>query len=67
MVIFKKNYIKNGTFRNFLNSKFDPNIHQKRTKLLHLKKFSHGGMPPNPPIKAYGFAMRDMQISKSQK
>ena len=27
MVILKK-YIKNGTFRNFLKSKFDPNIHQ---------------------------------------
>ena len=37
-----------------------------------IKNFSGGGMPPNPPSKAHGFAMRsmllrDMQISKSQK
>ena len=30
MVIFKKIHVKNGTFRNFLYSKLDPNIHQKR-------------------------------------
>ena len=59
-------------FRNFLKSKFDPNIHQKRTKLHHFKKFSRGNRPPNPPGKPNGFAMRgmslnDMQISKSQK
>ena len=50
-VFLKKIYIKNCTFRNFLKSKFDPNIHQKRTKLHHFKKFSRGGMPPNPPSK----------------
>ena len=38
----------------------------------HFKKFSRGGMPPNPPSKAHGFVMRsmslrDMQISKSGK
>ena len=36
------------------------------------KKFSRGGMPPNPPSNAHGFAMRsmslrDMQIPKSEK
>ena len=44
----KKNYIKNGIFRNFLKSKFDPNIHQ-HTKLHHFKKFSRGGHAPEPP------------------
>ena len=44
----KKIYIKNATFRNFLKSKFDPKIHQKRTKLYHLKKFI-GGHAPEPP------------------
>ena len=44
----------------------------KRTKLHRLKKFSRGGMPPNPPSSAHGFAMRrmslrDMQIPKSEK
>ena len=63
---------KNGAFRNFLKSEFDPNIHQKRTKLHHFKKISRRSMPPNPLSKAHGFAMRgmslrDMQISKSQK
>ena len=39
MVIFnKKICIKNGAFRKFLKSEFDPNIHQKLTKLHHLKK-----------------------------
>ena len=72
MVIFEKKYIKKGTFLKFLKSKFDLNIHQKRTKLHHFKKNFSGGMPPNPPSKAHGFAMRgmslrDMQIFKSQK
>ena len=51
MVIFKKIYIyiKNGTFRNFLKSKFDPNIHRKRTKLHHFKQFSRGVHAPEPP------------------
>ena len=44
----------------------------KRTKLHRFKKFSRGGMPPNPPSNAHGFAMRsmslrDMQIPKSEK
>ena len=43
-----KNINKKGTFRNFLKSKFDPNIHQKRTKLHHFKNISRGGMPPKP-------------------
>ena len=51
-----------------IRSKYTP----KRTKLHHLKKISRGGMPPNPPSKVHGFAMRsmslrDMQISKSGK
>ena len=57
-------------FKDKILSKYTP----KRTKLHHLKKkFSGGGgMPPNPPNKAHGFAMRsmslrDMQISKSEK
>ena len=59
MVVF----LKNGTFRIFLKSKFDPNIHPKRTKLHHFKKnFREGrGMPPNPPSDS------DMQIFKSPK
>ena len=28
MVFKKKKYIKNSNFRNFLMTKFDPNIHQ---------------------------------------
>ena len=36
------------------HSTLDPNIHQN---VPFLKIFS-GGMPPNPPSKAYGFAMR---------
>ena len=63
MVIFKKIYIKNGIFLKNFMSKFDPNIHQKCTKLHHFKKFSRRGMPPSPPSKARS----DMQISKSQK
>ena len=39
MVIFKKIYIKKGTFRNFLKPKFDPTIHQKRIKLHYFKNF----------------------------
>ena len=51
-----------------MRSKYTP----KRTKWHHFKQFSLGGMPPNPPSKAHGFAMRsmslrDMQISKSEK
>ena len=49
-------------FEFFLKSKFDPNIHQKRTKLHNFKKISRGSMPPNPLPKR-----GDMQISKSQK
>ena len=71
---FKKNYIKNDNFSNFLNTKSDQNILQiKRTKLHHFKKFSRGGgHAPEPPSKAHGFTMRsmslrDMQISKSEK
>ena len=55
-------------FKDKIWSKYTP----KRTKLHHFKKFSRGSMPPNPPSKAHGFAMRsmslrDMQISKSEK
>ena len=41
MVIFKKKYIyiNNGTFRHFLKSKFNPNIHQKCTKLHQIAPF----------------------------
>ena len=66
MVILKK-YIKNGTFRNFLKSKFDPNIHQRRSKLQHIKKISSGaggrggGMPPNSFSKAHGFKFRNLK------
>ena len=54
-------------FEDKISSKYTP----KRTKLHHLK-FFWGGMPPNPPSKAHGFAMRsmslrDMQSSKSEK
>ena len=52
MLIFKKRYIKNGTYQKFLKSKFDPNIHQKRTKLHSFKFFFRGGIPPNPASKA---------------
>ena len=58
---------------NFFNvKKSDPNIHQNAPNCTIFKKNSRGGMPPNPPNKAHGFAMRsmslrDMQISKSQK
>ena len=43
----------------------------KTHQIAPLKKFG-GGMPPDPPSKAHGFAMRsmslrDMQISKSEK
>ena len=51
MVKCLKKYIKNGTFRNFLKSKFDPNIYQKRTKLHHFKKFSQESMPRTPLAK----------------
>ena len=62
-------YIKNG---NFLMTKSDLNIHQKRTKLHHLKKISRGSMPSNPSSNAHGLLMRsmslcDMQISQSVK
>ena len=51
---------------------FEKNYTLKRTKLQCFKKFSRGGMPPNPPNNAHGFAMRsmslrDMQIPKSEK
>ena len=39
----------------------------KRTKLHGFKKFSRGSMPPNHPSNAHGFAIRDMQIPKSEK
>ena len=39
-------------FKDKIESKYTP----KRTKLHHFKKNSHGGMPPNPPSKAHGFA-----------
>ena len=37
MVIFFK-YIKKGPFRNFLKSKFDPNIHQSAPNCTIKKK-----------------------------
>ena len=49
MLIFKKIYIYNGTFRNYLKSKFVPNIHQNASNCTILKKFSRGDMPSNPP------------------
>ena len=60
-------------FEIFLSKKSDPNIHQNAPNCTNFKYlFGGGGMPPNPPSKAHGFAMRsmslrDMQISKSQK
>ena len=59
-------------FLKFLKDKIWSKYMPKHTKLHHFKKFSLGGMPPNPPSKAHGFAMRimslrDMQISKSEK
>ena len=57
----------------FLRTKSDQNIHQNAPNCTILKKFlGGGGMPPNPPSKAHGFAMRsislrDMQICKSEK
>ena len=62
MVIFKK----------FLKTKSDQNVHQNAPICTIIKNFLGGGMPPNPPNKAHGFAMRsmslcDMQISKSEK
>ena len=55
-----------------LKTKSDQNIHQNAPNCTILKKFLGGGMPPNPPSKAHGFAMRsmslrNMQISKSGK
>ena len=55
MVIFSNFFIKNGTFRKFLKSRFDPNMHQKRIKLHHFKKKIGGSMLPNPPSKACKF------------
>ena len=34
------------------------------TKTHHFKKFSRGGMPPNPPSKAHGFAMKFPNLKK---
>ena len=47
-------------------------IYTKTHQIAPFLKISWGGMPPNPPNKAHGFAMRsmslrDMQVSKSQK
>ena len=55
-----------------IKTKSDQKYTLKRTKLHRFKKFSRGGMPPNPPSNAHGFAMRsmslrDMQIPKSEK
>ena len=52
-------------FKDKIGSKYTPNG-------TILKKFLEGTMPPNPPSKAHGFAMRSMtlrymQISKSEK
>ena len=38
-----------GTFQKILKSKFDPNIHQKRTKLHHFKNIFGGGACPQTP------------------
>ena len=57
-----------------LKTKSDQNTHQNAPNCTILKKFlgEHCSMPPNPPSKAHGEAMRsmsfrDMQISKSDK
>ena len=47
-------------------------IYTKTHQIAPFLKIFSGGMPPNPPSKAHGFAMRsmslrDMQVSKSQK
>ena len=49
MEIFSIFFIKNGTFRKILKSKFDPNMHQKRIKLHHFKNFFLGEHAPKPP------------------
>ena len=47
-------------------------IYTKTHQIAPFLKIFSGGMPPNPPSRAHGCAMRsisfrDMQISKSQK
>ena len=56
---------KNGNFLFSLKTKSDPNIHQNAPNCTILEKSSRGDMPPNPP--AERMALRDMQISKSEK
>ena len=60
MVIFSIFFIKNGTFRKFLKSRFDPNMHQKRIKLHHLKKKLGGACSQTSLAKHANF-----QISKT--
>ena len=56
---------KNGNFLFSLKTKSDPNIHQNAPNCTILEKSSRGDMPPNPL--AERMALRDMQISKSEK
>ena len=61
-------YIKNDDFWKILKTKSDQNTHQNAPNCTILNKFmgGGGGMAPNPLSKAHGFAMSDMQISKSE-
>ena len=47
-------------------TKSDPNVHQNAPNCTILKKKSHEGMPPKPPSKAPGFAMRSMSLRDNQ-
>ena len=78
---FLKIYVKNDNlkklykkwyFLKFFKVKNRIQIYTKAHQIAPFIKIFSGGMPPNPPSKAHGFAMRsmslrDMQISKSQK
>ena len=66
MVIFFLKYIKNGTFRNFLKSKFDPTIHQKHTELRHFKNFLEGICPRTPLAKRMASRHVNFPISKKK-
>ena len=62
---------KKWHFLKKIKTKSDQNTPKNAPNCTVLKIFS-GGMPPNPPSNAHGFAMRsmslrDMQIPKSEK
>ena len=68
-------YIKNSNFKQFFNTKSDPNMHQNAQNCTILDNyfFRSSAMPTNPYSKAHVFAMlstsliSDMQIPKYEK